>query len=213
MITPLTDEVVDVEHSPEAEALWQKYGEPPWARVTWRHDEHRGHRHNFWEGLEDVDCTGADLDGATLVGGRLARLRAARSRWNGANLASSSIEDVDYSGASSARASAGRSWPGRALPGAQASGLRLDHARIDACDFAGADLRTATFEDAVVTDSSFEGADLTCHDHGFHLGRTRRARFVRCNFRADIDARELVDVVMEDCATEGMRGTPACLGG
>lgn len=72
----------------------------------------------------------------------------------------------------------------------------------------------ATFEDAVVTDTSFRGAVLACSGLVRDLGRTRRARFVRCDFRdADVEQREWIDVEMLDCRTEGMRGTPYRMSG
>lgn len=207
--TPLTDYVVDTVVHPTAEAMWKKHGEPAWARVLWSYDDHRGDRHNLWASLEDVDATGKNLDGAALIAGRLARVTAAGSRWRNANLAGSSIEDVDFTSASLQKASFCRAKLMRVrFHGASARALRLDHARLDNCDFRGADLREATFEDAVVTDTSFEDADLSCDDGVRHAGRTRRARFVRCNLRgANIHGRELVDTKMEDCVTEGMRGT------
>ena len=210
-----TDEVVDTWAPPEVVSLWRSHGRPPWSRVSYRHASERGHRYNLWDGLADQAREGEDFDHAVLLHGRLERVLAPRSTWRASNLTASTLLEVDLHQADLTGASlVGASIERARFDGATAPKLRLDRAHVARADFSGANLMEATFEDAVVMDTSFRGVVLACSGLVRDLGRTRRARFVRCDFRdADMDQRELIDVEMVDCRTEGMRGTPYRING
>jgi uncharacterized protein YjbI with pentapeptide repeats len=194
--------------------LEQRHGMRPWLHVLWRAKREIPHRLNVWSGLADERLDGQDLAGAVFLASEILRTTARAASFRGANLAASRIDTCDLEGADLRGASLLRAAvTASRFRDARATGASFDHCRIVDCDFSSADLSEARFDGAQVADTSFRQARLVCADDVRAEGRTRNARFIRCDFRGcDFSGRELHDTQFIDCKFAGVTGAPVPLG-